>query len=132
LQRTIAVAVIGAWLIVPFMPIPMWAGMLAGLLLIGLSAVLWRRRGSLIPEGELQINDDGSCRLTSAVAPAILSGHIVQAYLHLLGASLRLVDDAGQRHDLLILRDAVDPQALHALRCRIAQASLPVSAKDIR
>lgn len=119
-------AVIGAWLIVIAMPIPLWPRITVVLLMIGLSVVYWRqwRRGTLIPEGELRINDDGSCHLTATVTPANLSGHIVQAHLHLLGVSLRLVDDAGHRRDLLIRHDAVDPQAFHALRCRIAQTGL--------
>jgi hypothetical protein len=124
----------GAWLIVLVLPTAWWATLLLGALLTGVSVALLRlwRRGALIPEGDLKINDDSSCQLTSAAAPARLSGRIVQAQLHLLGASLRMVDDAGRRHDFLILRDAVEPQALHALRGRIVQTGLPNDASDRR
>jgi hypothetical protein len=99
-------------------------GFKIGLAAAILASLAWQwRRGTLPPPGVCRIGEDGQVGL-AALGPR--GGRVTAAALYPGGVRLTLADDTGRGHLLLVMQDAVAPEAYRELRARIAQQRLPV------
>ncbi len=104
------------------------AGWRAVLILAVVVSLSMQWRSAVRAAGTLRLERDGSCAL--ADARGTLRGHITGAAVFPLFVRLIVTGDGRRSRTLLVMRDAVAPDAYRALRARIVQRRLPVPASQ--
>ncbi len=128
----VASAHTGALLIALVVPGALWVKSIIVGLIVASFARQWFA-GSFVIQGDLWLDADGTC-----LFPAGETGNdgqryrIVRATVSPFGLFLGLEHDADGTRTLLVMRDAVSPQAFHAVRALIEQRRLPVRTQTVR
>jgi hypothetical protein len=115
---------VGVWPLVFVLHVPTALKIgLAGL--IGASLGWQWHRGALVAPGELKLGDDGNGTLTGE-GRAVRGGRVACATLHAFFVRLTFEHASAGPRTLLIMQDALEPEAYRELRARVTQGRLPV------